>query len=55
MHQEGFSVPDEALAPYLCETLGLSARELAEWDWNEAVLHVAWGEGRGLARWIEGQ
>jgi hypothetical protein len=43
-------VPEEALVPYLCETLGLRVSELATWDWNEVVVHVAWGEGRALAQ-----
>jgi hypothetical protein len=46
-------VPEEALAPYLCETLGLQVSELARWDWNEVVVHVAWAEGRSLAGWMQ--
>jgi len=54
-HQGDFSVPDEAMAPYLCETLELTVSELAAWDWNEVVIHLGWREGKALAAWVEAQ
>ena len=46
----GTSLPPEAMGPYICEALGVTPLELAELDYETVQLHLAWAEGKSLAR-----
>lgn len=51
----GTTVPESFFSYIACEKLDMNPLELSQLDYETAVLHIAWIDGRNLAEWMNNQ